>query len=160
MFYQQIRKEWKKPNRELRQRIRMEDTVERVDKPTRLDRARSLGYKAKQGFVIARVKIKKGKRHRPRPRKGRKPGNLGVFFTAAQSKQAISEKRAVRKYPNMEVLNSYYIGDTGTHKMYEVILIDPNHPSISKDPHYKWLSTNRRRAFRGKTSAGKKSRGL
>ncbi len=160
MFYQQVRKQWKKPTREMKKRIKVEHAVERVDRPTRIDRARSLGYKAKQGFVIVRAKIKKGKRRKPDPRKGRKPGNIGVFFTPQQSKQVIAEKRAARKYPNMEVLNSYYLDDTGTHKVYEVILVDPNNSVIKSDKNLQWLKNNRRRVFRGKTSAGKKSRGL
>ncbi|MDD1779536.1 MAG: 50S ribosomal protein L15e, partial [Candidatus Helarchaeota archaeon] len=34
---------------------RQEPAVTRVEHPTRLDRARRLGYKAKQGYLIARV---------------------------------------------------------------------------------------------------------
>ena len=39
---------------------RKEPVILRIEKPTRLDRAHSLGYKAKQGFVLARVRIGKG----------------------------------------------------------------------------------------------------
>ncbi|HLD84966.1 MAG TPA: 50S ribosomal protein L15e [archaeon] len=152
MFYKKISKEKK--------RIDMTTVVERVDKPADIKRARRIGYKAKQGFTVARVRIKKGMRRRPSPTKGRKPGNIGVFFTQGQSKQAIAEKRAARKFPNLEVLNSYAIGETGTHKFYDVIMIDKHHAVIKKDPQYKWLENNRKRVFRGRTSAGQKSRGL
>jgi large subunit ribosomal protein L15e len=79
-----------------------------------------------------------------------------------KSIQRIAEERAARKYPNMEVLNSYWVGEDGKHKWYEVILIDPCHPAIKADPQLNWLCTgkHRGRAFRGLTSAGKKGRGL
>ena len=142
-----------------KKRIVMEKVVERVDKPADIKRARSLGYKAKQGFVVARVSIKKGLRRRPSPRKGRKPGNIGVFFTPGQKRQAIAEKRAARKFPNLEVLNSYAVGDTGTNKVFDVIMVDPNHSVIKSDPSLKWLVNNRKRVFRGRTSASRKGRG-
>ena len=70
--------------------------------------------------------------------------------------------RAARKYPNLEVLNSYYVGESGKYKWYEVILVDPHHPVIKSDPKINWICRpcNRGRAFRGLTSAGKKARGL
>ena len=33
--------------------------IERVEKPTNIKKARMLGYKAKQGFIIVRVRVKK-----------------------------------------------------------------------------------------------------
>jgi large subunit ribosomal protein L15e len=76
--------------------------------------------------------------------------------------QEIAERRAVSKFVNCEVLNSYEVAKDGAHYWYEVILVDPNHPAIKADKHYAWLSqgANKRRAFRGITSAGRKSRGL
>ena len=61
MAYKYIAEEWAKPEKSfvdelMRQRLiqwRKEPTVNRVERPLRLDRARKLGYKAKQGFVIA-----------------------------------------------------------------------------------------------------------
>jgi len=49
---------------------RREPTVVRVEKPTRLDRARAIGYAAKQGFIVVRVKVRKGGQNRPRPNSG------------------------------------------------------------------------------------------
>jgi large subunit ribosomal protein L15e len=45
---------------------------------------------------------------------------------------------------------------------FEVILVDPSKPEIKNDKTMKWVSNskNKKRAFRGLTSAAKKSRGL
>ncbi|MBI2076179.1 MAG: 50S ribosomal protein L15e [Candidatus Aenigmarchaeota archaeon] len=153
--------DWNKPAyKEKVRKWSREPVVNRVERPSRLKRARSLGYRAKQGYVIARTRIGKGGRKRPTIRKGRKPSKSGIFFTTEQSLQAIAEKRVARKFPNMEVLNSYYVGESGTHRYYEVILADPNHPAIRADPKINWVGGQRKRVFRGLTSAGKKSRGL
>ena len=37
----------------------------RVPRPSRPDKARRLGYKAKQGFVVYRVRVRRGGRKRP-----------------------------------------------------------------------------------------------
>ena len=142
---------------------RKQHTVERIDKPTRLDRARTLGYKAKQGYVLARVKIRKGGRRRPADRRGRKPSKAGlVHFTFGKSKQWIAEEKAQRRFPNLEVLNSYYVAEDGKRIWFEVILVDPEHPCIKNDQKLNWICkpANRGRVFRGLTSAGKSSRSL
>jgi len=142
---------------------RKQPAILRIDKPTRLDRARSLGYKAKQGVIVVRVRVRKGGRRKPRPNKGRRPKRMGVYgFAPAKSIRLIAEERAQRKYPNMIVLNSYYVGEDGLYKWYEVILVDPNHPAIMSDPELSWVSSGKHkgRPFRGLTSAGKKMRGL
>ena len=101
---------------------RQQETITRVDKPTRIDKARRLGYKAKQGVIVVRVKIRKGGRRKTRPTKGRKPSKMGVTrYTPKKSLQRISEERALRKYPNLEVLNSYYVGEDGISKWFEII---------------------------------------
>lgn len=143
---------------------RRESRFERVEKPTRIDRARSLGYKAKKGFVIVRGRIGRGGRNRPvYGRRGRKPSKSGVTgFTPKKSLQWIMEERIQRKYPNLEVLGSYEVGRDGRHKWFEIILIDPSAPEIKKDKNLKWITSgkNRRRVYRGLTSSGKKGRGL
>ncbi|RLJ07101.1 MAG: 50S ribosomal protein L15e [Candidatus Aenigmatarchaeota archaeon] len=167
--YSWVAQIWKKPKQGLgelyRQRLiqwRKEKTVTRVEKPTRIDRARALGYKAKQGFVVVRVKVKKGARKTPKLKGGRRPKRRGRFFSLEKSKQVVAEEKAARKYPNCEVLNSYWVGEDGNHTWYEVILVERAHPSIKADKEIKWITENkhRGRAFRGKTSAGRKSRGL
>lgn len=161
---------WKKPNdvEEKLQRKRMiswrkDRVVVRVDRPTKLQRARALGYKAKKGFIIVRVREKSGGRHREYPTGGRKPKHSGLRkYTPKKSLQWIAEEKANRKYPNLNVLNSYFVGDDGAQKWYEVILVDPKAPEIINSKDLKWISekANKARVFRGLTSAGKKSRGL
>ncbi|MFH1424159.1 MAG: 50S ribosomal protein L15e [archaeon] len=162
--YKYIRKAWQKPNRKAqRERYiqwRSEERFMRLERPTRIDRARSLGYKAKGGFVVIRARIGAGGRKRPKIKAGRKPSNTGQFFTTGRSLQAIVETRVARRHPNMEVLNSYWVGADGKHKWYEVILVDPCHPQIEADTDINWICGQRGRAYRGLTSAGKKGRGL
>jgi len=171
-LYKALRNLWKKGGEEVekleKERLiewRKQPAVIRIDRPTRLDRARALGYKAKQGFVIARVRVRKGGKPRRLYERsgGRKPSSAGLLkFTARKSDRWIAEERAARKFPNLEVLNSYYVGEDGQYKWFEVILVDPHHPNIKADPKINWIasSKHRRRVFRGLTSAGKKSRGL
>jgi len=155
-----IRALWKSPAKNLGDiqkkrlvRWRTQETVVRVENPTRIDRARSLGYKAKQGTCVARIRVKKGMRKRPKPSGGRVPKKAGSFFPPGKSKQAIAEAKAARKFPNMEVLASYYVGEDGNNKWYEAILTDRAHPNTKKD--MPWLSKGRGRAFRGKTHASR-----
>ena len=141
---------------------RQEEVIKRIEKPTNLTRAHTLGYKAKLGYVVVRAKIIKGGRKTPMHAGGRKPSSSGRFFTPAKSKQLIAEQRVARKFPNLEVLNSYFAGEDGTHKWYEVILVDPSHPAIKKDREIRWITERQHkgRVYRGLSSAGKKSRGL
>ncbi|MDK6029274.1 50S ribosomal protein L15e [Ignisphaera sp. 4213-co] len=142
---------------------RRQPSIVRVEKPTRIDRARRLGYKAKPGFVVVRVRVRKGGLRKPRPRSGRRPKRMGVYgHSPRKSLRLIAEERAARKYRNLEVLSSYYVGEDGLYKYYEVILVDPHHPAILSDPDINWIASpsQRGRVFRGKTSAGRRIRGL
>ncbi|MEM2265597.1 MAG: 50S ribosomal protein L15e [Candidatus Hadarchaeales archaeon] len=137
-----------------------EPSVVRLRKPTKIKRARALGYKAKQGVIVVRVRVRKGGRRKPRPSRGRKPSKMGVLkFTPRKSLQWIAEERAARKYPNLEVLNSYWVDSDGKNEYFEVILIDPHHPVIKSDPQLSQIKA-RGRVFRGLTAAGRKARGL
>ena len=171
MMYKYIRDAWKNPDesyvRELMwQRApkwRRQPVITRIDRPTRLDRARSLGYKAKKGYVVVRTRVRRGSRRKSRFTSGRKPSKMGVNkITAAKSIQRIAEERVSKKYPNMEVLNSYWVWADGKYKYFEVILVDPQSPSIKNDPKINWICSGKHkdRAGRGLTSAGKKGRGL
>jgi large subunit ribosomal protein L15e len=171
LAYKYIAEEWAKPEKSfveelMRQRLiewRRQRTVTRVEKPTRLDRARKLGYKAKQGFIIARVRVRRGGLRKQRPRSGRRPKRMGVHkFKPAKSLRLIGEERAARKFPNMEVLNSYWVGEDGRSKWFEVILVDTSHPVIRTDKDVSWITEKQhhRRVFRSLTSAGKKIRSL
>lgn len=134
----------------------------RVDKPLRLDRARSLGYKAKKGFAIVRVRIRRGGHKRPRPNKGRRSKRLHTRKTLRMNYKWIAETRAAKKFRNLEVLNSYLIGKDGVSYFFEIILVNPSAPEIKNDKTIKWIAkpANRKRVFRGLTSSAKKSRGL
>lgn len=141
---------------------RKESTVQKIDGPTNLRTARRLGYKAKQGFVVARVKVRKGRRKRPKPAGGRRPKRAGRFFTLGKPKAQVAEEKAARKFPNLEVLSSYRVGEDGRHAWFEAIMVDPNHPSVRSDKERNWVCSakHKGRAFRGLTPAGVKSRGL
>jgi large subunit ribosomal protein L15e len=168
-MYKYIRELWKQPRENLgelwQKRIlewKKESATIRIEKPTRIDRAKSLGYKAKQGFVMVRQRVERGGRQREAIRKGRKPKKFSRRKDVNKSYQWVAEERAAKKYPNCEVLNSYYVGEDGTHFWYEIILLDRNHPQVMADPQLNWVCTgnNKGRACRGLTSAGRKSRGL
>ena len=169
-MYEYIRDQWKKPDTSFKspqqQRLiqwRKEENFFRVEKPLRIDRARSLGYKAKQGYIVVRAKVRRGSLRKHHIRRGRRPAAMGITkITAAKSIKRIAEERTSKKFPNMNVLNSYWIGEDGRYHYYEVILVDPHHPVIIKDPKINWITnpSNKRRVLRGKTSAGRKGRGL
>jgi large subunit ribosomal protein L15e len=142
---------------------RKQGTIVRLERPTRLGRARALGYKAKQGYIVVRVMTGRGPREKPRPRMGRKPRSMGVTkYTPQKSRRRIAEERVARKFPNLRVLNSYWVGSDHKWVWHEVILVDPNHPVIYNDPEINWIcdAAQKGRASRGLTSAGKKGRGL
>ena len=44
------------------------NVIHRASRPSRPDKARRLGYKAKQGYVIYRVRVRRGGRKRPVPK--------------------------------------------------------------------------------------------
>ena len=169
-MYKYVAEQWKKPDTTYTSPIkqyliqwRKEENFSRVEKPSRIDRARSLGYKAKQGYVIVRARVRRGGLRKHKIKGGRKPSAKGIKkITAGKSTQRIAEERTAKRYPNMEVLNSYWVGEDGKYHFYEVILVDPMHPSIMNDPKINWVSsrTSKRRVLRGKTSAGQKGRGL
>ncbi|KAL0439213.1 UNVERIFIED_CONTAM: 60S ribosomal protein L15-2 [Sesamum latifolium] len=143
--------------------------VVRVTHPTRPDKARRLGYKAKQTWW----------KKRPVP-KGivyGKPTNQGVTQLKFQrSKRSVAEERAGRKLGGLRVLNSYWINENkkkhkeafgqfsfvlddfpelidsvivkaetlsalqdSTYKYFEVILIDPAHTTVRNDPRINWI---------------------
>ena len=166
-MYQYIREAWKKPNKILEQlhkqrmiKWRSEPATIRIERPTRLDRARSLGYKAKPGFVVARQRVNRGGRQRPQIRHPRRPKAMSRRKDLTMNYQQVAENRAARKYPNCEVLNSYYAGEDGLHYWYEVILVDRTNPSVLADSHINWIFSHKGRSERGLTSAGKRARGL
>jgi large subunit ribosomal protein L15e len=165
-LYHYLREAWKKPDKKvLRERMiewRKSGVFTKVKKPLRIDRARALGYKAKKGFVIIRIRVKRGGHKRPRPNKGRRSKRLHTRKNLGMNYKWIAEQRVGRKYTNLEVLNSYMVGKDGVHYFYEVICVDPTKPEIKSDKVINWIGkkANTKRPMRGLTSAAKKSRGL
>jgi len=170
-FYSHIKDAWKNPGDgklaelqwQRKQEWRDQGAIERVDRPTRLDKARELGYKAKQGVVVARVSVRKGTARQSRHKAGRRSKRQGVNRIGRQKNlQRIAEERATRKYRNLRVLNSYWVGEDGSQKWFEVILLDPNHGAIQNDDDLNWIcdDAHDNRALRGLTSAGDRGRGL
>lgn len=167
-LYKYLRNAWLSDATEQFQRERFlqwrrEQATKRVDYPTRLDRARSLGYKAKPGYILVRQRVIVGGRMRPDIVAGRKPKNNRQKKILDMNYQHIAERRAYEPYAaNCEVLNSYFVGSDSKHAWYEVILIDKTHPVIQADSRVNGLlsAANRARVLRGLTSAGRRSRGL
>jgi len=149
-----FQKEYKERSEIYRRRLsvwRTEPAVTPLERPTNLSRARVLGYKAKQGYKVVRVRIARGQRKRPEPSGGRKPGKNIRYLSPTMSLRAQAEQRAARRYRNMEVLNSYWAGEDGQKKYFEIILVEPK-------AYGKPIS--RSRAFNGLTSAQRKVRGM
>jgi large subunit ribosomal protein L15e len=105
-MYKYLKNAWKRPEDSYIQEVmrkraiiwRRQQTIIRIDKPTRLDRARALGYKAKKGVVVTRVRVRRGGRRKKRPTLGRRQKRMGVSkFTPSKSKRLIAEERVARK---------------------------------------------------------------
>ena len=128
---------WKENSSELRDRVvswRKQDAVTRIEKPSRILRARRLGYKAKQGIIVVRMRVGTGGMRRKRPTGGRRPKHLGVTrIKAAVNMKQVADRRVLERYPNMSLLGSYFIYKDGMHYWFEVILADKSHPRIAKD---------------------------
>ncbi|KAG0581743.1 hypothetical protein KC19_3G005400, partial [Ceratodon purpureus] len=92
--------------------------IVRVTRPSRPDKARRLGYKAKQGYVVYRVRVRRGGRKRP-VAKGivyGKPKNQGITQLKFQRNlRSVAEERAGRKLGGLRVLNSYWINQVCPH---------------------------------------------
>jgi large subunit ribosomal protein L15e len=166
-YLKYVRELWKNPKSNLgdlwRSRLikwRRDPASVRVEHPTRIDKARSLGYKAKQGYVVVRQRVLRGGHERQHYRGGRRSRRLGIVKNLTKNYRQIAEERAQQHYVNCSVLNSYWVAEDGRYKWYEVILVDRSHPSVTADPRISWISDKRGRAERGITSAGRKARGL
>jgi len=139
--------------------------VHRAPRPSRPDKARRLGYKAKQGYIIYRVRVRRGGRKRP-VRKGivyGKPKNQGIRkLKFKRNLRSVAEERVGRRCGNLRVLNSYWIAQDATYKFFEVICVDPSHKAIRRDPRINWIAkpVMKHRELRGLTFAGRKGRGL
>ncbi|KAJ5278821.1 hypothetical protein N7478_004193 [Penicillium angulare] len=145
--------------------LRQLNAIHRASRPSRPDKARRLGYKAKQGYVVYRVRVRRGGRKRPVPKGATygKPTNHGVNQLKYQrALRATAEERVGRRCANLRVLNSYWINQDSTYKYFEVILVDPQHKAIRRDARINWICNpvHKHRESRGLTATGKKSRGI
>ena len=166
-MYKYVKDLWKKPKENMpelwRKRMiewRRSPSTVKLERPTRIDRARSLGYKAKQGFVVVRQRVIRGGHKRKWFTGGRRSKRFHLNKNLDLSYQTIAEIRADKNYPNCEVLNSYYVGQDGRYNWYEVILVDTSHPVIKADKNLSWITqnTHKGRVHRGLTSSAKKTR--
>jgi large subunit ribosomal protein L15e len=139
--------------------------ITRVSRPTRPDKARKLGYKAKQGFSIFRAAVRRGGRKKP-VSKGivyGKPKHQGITqLKFARNLKSVAEERVGRRVGGLRVLNSYWVNQDATYKYFEVVCVDPSHAAIRNDPRVNWIvaPVMKHRELRGLTSAGKAHRGL
>jgi len=128
---------WNENSPDLRDRVigwRKQNAILRIDKPSRIQRARRLGYKAKQGIVVVRMRVGTGGMRKQRPRGGRRPKHLGVTrIKADDNMKTVAERRVLERYPNMKLLGSYFVYKDGIHYWFEIILADPQHPRIVQD---------------------------
>jgi len=117
--------------------------IHRCSRPQRPDKARRLGYKAKQGYVVYRVRVRRGTRKRP-VRKGiicGKPSSSGAVSGVrfVRSLRNVAEERVGKRCGNLRVLNSYWVASDGMYKFFEIILVDPAHRVIRSDPRINWI---------------------
>ena len=144
-MYRQIGETWQKvfkdKSGDILQRavaLRKGPTMERIERPSRLNKARMLGYKAKEGVVVIRIRVAGGGMRRPRPVSGRRPKHLGVLrMKSDEPVQKVAERRVWEKHTNLKLLGSYERWGDGKHRWYECIMIDPDHPAIKKDYDYR-----------------------
>lgn len=130
-------KMWKENSPELRAKAvewRKQNALTRIERPSRIQKARRLGYKAKEGIVVIRMRVGKGNMRKKRPVAGRRPKHLGVTRIKPDvGMQQVAERRVLERHPNMKLLGSYYLYQDGMYLWCEVILADPSHPRIFKD---------------------------
>jgi large subunit ribosomal protein L15e len=144
---------------------RQQNKITRLTRPSRPEKANRLGYKRKQGFVVFRVRIRRGCRKRPL-RGGKtngKPAGQGInHLKHVRNLQSIAESKVGIFAGSLRVLSSYWVNQDSTYKWYEVIVVDPSHETIRNDPRINWLckAKHKHRELRGKTSSGRRHRGL
>ncbi len=101
-MYYYLREAWKKPSYEmLKQKLvawRKSNAIVRLEHPTRLDKARALGYKAKSGFIVVRVRVMRGGRTKTRPsKKGRRSKRQSPRKTLRMNYRWVAEAGVIGK---------------------------------------------------------------
>jgi large subunit ribosomal protein L15e len=74
----------------------------------------------------------------------------------------VFQERAGRYCGGLRVLNSYWIAQDSTFKFFEVIMVDPAHNAVRRDPRINWIcnAVHKHRELRGLTAVGRKNRGI
>jgi large subunit ribosomal protein L15e len=153
-LFKQLSNSWREngmPSELKKERLiawRREPVTLRIEHPTRLDRAKAIGFKHVQGIFMVRQRVTRGTHKRPDWSGGRHSHNMSSRLNMRKNYQNIAEERAGRAYTNCEVLNSYYVLQDGKNYWYEIVMAD------------RALVQVQGRVFRGLTSAGKRTRGL
>lgn len=133
-----------------------ERAVVKVEHPTNLPSARSVGYKAKQGIFAVRVRVRKGTGTHHRPKNKRRPKRQGQAKLSRRiSTQAMAEQKASKYFENSESVGSYKVGEDGKWHYFEVVMVDRKASTIVNDKNLGYLAHGHQgRAERGKTFAG------
>ena len=88
---------------------RKNPTIIKLDKPNRLDKARMLGYKDKQGYVVVNIKVGRGGMRKSRPKSGRRQRHIGTTrIKSSMNMGTISENRVLNKYPNLSLIKNNF----------------------------------------------------
>ncbi len=134
-----------------------ERAIAKIERPTNLPSARSVGYKAKQGIFVVRVRVRKGTGTHHRPQNKRRPKRQGQAKLSRRiSTQAMAEQKASKYFENSESLGSYKIAEDGRWHYFEVIMADRTASTIQADKNLSYLAEGHKgRAERGKTFAGR-----
>jgi large subunit ribosomal protein L15e len=132
-----------------------ERAVVKVDHPTNLPSARSVGYKAKQGIFVVRVRVRKGTGTHHRPKNKRRPKRQGqAKLSRRLSTRAMAEQKASKHFENAEAIGSYKVAEDGKWHYFEVVMADRTASTVVNDKNLAYLVHGHRgRAERGKTFA-------
>merc|ERR1712084_90655 len=88
-----------------------------------------------------------------------KPKSQGINqMKDTRNLRALAEERVGRRMGALRVLNSYWVGQDGTYKYFEVICVDPTHNAIRNDARINWLCrpVHKHRESRGLLVKGNK----
>src|SRR3990170_638513 len=108
-LYAHVREAWKDPGESWLKDVRRDrllawrrgESFVRLERPTRIDRARDLGYKAKPGYVVVRARVRRGGLRKHNPAGGRHPKRRGMIkITMAKSIPTIPGGRGAKREPN------------------------------------------------------------
>jgi len=133
------------------------EAVIKLERPTNIVSAKGVGYRAKQGIFVVRVRVRKGTGTHHRPKNKRRPKRQGQAKLSRRiSTQGMAEQKASKKFENAEVLGSYKIAEDGKWHYFEVVLADRTAATVVSDKSLSFLAHGQKgRAERGKTFSGR-----